>query len=92
MLHKMVASGRVRLPDFLLSLCPAEGRWLPSGPVLGRHPHGSVLFHRATLVRGCHGHLHRPHRQPQDGDGDQRPWGTAPVSGGQVGGSKAWVT
>lgn len=68
--------------------CVAESSGLPPGPVLGGHPHGRLLLHGAALVRGSHRHLHRPHRQLEDGDRDQRPGGAAPVPGCQV--RKAW--
>jgi len=64
--------------------CVAESSGLPPGPVLGGHPDGRLLLHGAALVRGGHRHLHRPHRQLEDGDGDQRPGGAAPVPGRQV--------
>ncbi|CAG07774.1 unnamed protein product, partial [Tetraodon nigroviridis] len=56
---------------------------LPSGSVLGGCSHGGVLLHGSALVCGRHRHLHRPHRQSEDGNGNVGSWGAAQVSGSE---------
>lgn len=62
----------------------SESSWLSPGPVLGRHPHGSVFVHGAPMVRSSYSHFNRTHRQFKDGDRDQCTRRTASVSGSKV--------
>ena len=48
----------------------AERSWISPGSLLGGHPHGGVLLHGPSVVCGCYCHLHRSHRQFEDGDRD----------------------
>ena len=66
-------------------MCPVPERvGLSPGPVPGGHPDGGLLLHGSAVVRGRHRHLHRSHRQPEDGDGDVGSWRAAQVPGCEV--------
>lgn len=72
---------------WLLTLCllsePERGR-LPSGSILGGRPDDYLLLHGSAVVRGRHRHLHRSHRQSEDGDRNIGPWRAAEVPGCEV--------
>lgn len=68
----------------MVCLSVAERSRLPPGPVLGGGPHGGLLLHGPALVRGRHRHLHRTHRQSEDGNGDVGSRGAAQVLGREV--------
>lgn len=70
-----VSAAELLTNAFLLS---ERGR-LSLGPVLGGHPDDYLLVHGPALVRGCHRHLHRPHRLSENGDADVGPRGTAEI-------------
>lgn len=71
--------------NFWPSVLPgAERRRLPPGPVLGGRSHGGVLLHGSAVVRGCHGHLHRSHRQSEDGNRNLGSGRAAKVPGCEV--------
>lgn len=67
---------------YLLSM-PERGR-LPSGSVLGGGSHGGLLLHGSPVVRGRHRHLHRPHWQSENGNGNIGTRRAAEIPGREV--------
>ena len=57
---------------------------LSPGLVLGGCSYDYLLLHGVAVVRGSHGHLHRPYRLTQDGDGDLCPRRGTQIPGRQV--------